>query len=141
MNERERLEDLNQLSARLMQAVSNLSPQRKKMLEGLLSDWERVDSREDARIPCLLPVDYSNPERLFQDFIHNLSNGGVFIETRAPLRAGQSLTLTFTVPNLQLPLKITGAIVHTGQGGIGIKFKRKLTAYQGEMIHHAIGTK
>ena len=92
------LDDETELTDRLIQAVTKLSPQRKKMLEALLREWERLDYREDSRIPCFLPVDYSTSDRVYQDFINNLSNGGVFIETAASLHVGESLSLIFTVP-------------------------------------------
>lgn len=134
-------EDEKKLTDRLIQAVTKLSPQRKKMLEELLNEWERLDYREDSRIPCFLPVDYSASDRVYQDFINNLSNGGVFIETAAPLRASQSISLIFSVPSLQKSFKISGTIVRTEQDGIGVKFSKKLTAYQKELIHSAVSQK
>ncbi len=134
-------EDEKKLTDRLIQAVSKLSPQRKKMLAELLDEWERLDYREDSRIPCFLPVDYSASDRVYQDFINNLSNGGVFIETAAPLRASQSISLIFSVPSLQKSFKISGTIVRTEQDGIGVKFSKKLTAYQKELIHSAVSQK
>ncbi|BBO67232.1 hypothetical protein DSCA_11620 [Desulfosarcina alkanivorans] len=132
------LEDEKKLTDRLIQAVAKLSPQRKKMLEALLNEWEQLDYREDSRIPCFLPVDYSTSDRVYQDFINNLSNGGVFIETVAPLRTNQSISLIFTVPSLQKSFKISGTIVRTEQDGIGVRFAKKLTPYQKELIHSAI---
>jgi Tfp pilus assembly protein PilZ len=132
------LEDEKKLTDRLIQAVAKLSPQRKKMLEALLNEWEQLDYREDSRIPCFLPVDYSTSDRVYQDFINNLSNGGVFIETVAPLRTNQSISLIFTVPSLQKSFKISGTIVRTEQDGIGVRFAKKLTPYQKELIHSAV---
>jgi Tfp pilus assembly protein PilZ len=134
-------QDDNELTDRLIQAVKRLNPQRKKMLDELLREWERLDYREDSRIPCFLPVDYSTTDRVYQDFINNLSNGGVFIETSASLKAGQTIALIFTVPSLQKSFKISGTIVRTEQDGIGVKFNKKLTAYQKELIHSAISPK
>ena len=138
MNDAGKLEDEKKLTDRLIEAVTKLSPQRKKMLEELLNEWERLDYREDSRIPCFLPVDYSTTDRVYQDFINNLSNGGVFIETAAALREGQTISLIFTVPSLQKSFKISGTIVRTEQDGIGVKFSKKLTPYQKELIHSAI---
>ena len=138
MNDAGKLGDEKKLTERLLEAVSKLSPQRKKMLEELLNEWERLDYREDSRIPCFLPVDYSTTDRVYQDFINNLSNGGVFIETAAVLREGQTISLIFTVPSLQKTFKISGTIVRTEQDGIGVKFSKKLTPYQKELIHSAI---
>ena len=141
MTDTDILEDEKNLTDRLVQAVTKLSPQRKKMLEALLNEWERLDYREDSRIPCFLPVDYSASDRVYQDFINNLSNGGVFIETAAPLGTSQPISLIFTVPSLQKTFKISGTIVRTEQDGIGVKFTKKLTPYQTELIHSAISRK
>jgi hypothetical protein len=141
MTDADKLENGNELTERLIQAVAKLSPQRKKMLEELLREWERLDYREDARIPCFLPVDYSTTDRVYQDFINNLSNGGVFIETAASLKVGQSISLIFSVPSLQKSFKISGTIVRTEQDGIAVKFSKKLTPYQKELIHSAVSRK
>ena len=141
MTDANRTEDDNRLTDRLIQAVRKLSPQRKKMLEELLNEWEHLDYREDSRIPCFLPVDYSTADRVYQDFINNLSNGGVFIETAATLNAGQPISLIFTVPSLQKTFKVSGTIVRSERDGIGVRFSKKLTPYQKELIHSAISPK
>ena len=135
------LEDEAKLTERLIQAVAKLSPQRKKMLDELLTEWERLDYREDSRIPCFLPVDYSTKDRVYQDFINNLSKGGVFIETLSPFRAGQLISLIFSLPSVQKTFKISGNIVRTEQDGIGVKFTKNLTSYQKELIHSVISRK
>ena len=141
MKKTEIQEDENKLTDRLIQAVSKLSPQRKEMLDELLKEWERLDYREDSRIPCFLPVDYSTNDRVYQDFINNLSKGGVYIETLSPFRVGQLVSLIFSLPSMQKTFKISGAIVRTERDGIGVKFAKNLTAYQKELIHSAISRK
>ena len=135
------LEDENKLTERLIRAVSRLTPQRKKMLDELLEEWDRLDYREDSRIPCFLPVDYSTNDRVYQDFINNLSKGGVFIETLSPFRAGQLISMIFSLPTMEKTFKISGTIVRREQDGIGVKFTKNLTAYQKELIHGAINRK
>jgi Tfp pilus assembly protein PilZ len=134
-------ENEKQLTERLIKAVSLLSAERKKMLDELIKEWERLDYREDSRIACFLAVDYSTKDRVYQDFINNLSNGGVFIETSAPFHVGQALSMTFSVPSLNKTFKIAGTIARTEQDGIGVQFLRKLTLYQKELIHSAITRK
>jgi len=140
MNESNSTDAVKKLTEHLQQAVAKLSPQRKKMLENLLQEWERLDYREDSRIPCFLPVDYSTSDRVYQDFINNLSSGGVFIETVAPFTTGQSISLIFSLPSLHKSFKISGSIVRTEEDGIGVRFVEKLTPYQKEIIHSAIGS-
>lgn len=134
-------ESEKQLTERLLKAVTLLSAERKKMLDELIKEWERLDYREDSRIACFLAVDYSTKDRVYQDFINNLSNGGVFIETSAPFHVGQSVSMTFSVPSLSRTFKIGGTIIRTEQDGIGVQFAKKLTPYQKELIHSAINRK
>ena len=141
MKKTDSLENEKQLTERLIRAVSLLSTERKKMLDELIKEWERLDYREDSRITCFLAVDYSTKDRVYQDFINNLSNGGVFIETSAPFREGQAISMTFNIPTLNKTFKIAGAIARTEQDGIGVQFQKKLTPYQKELIHSAITRK
>jgi Tfp pilus assembly protein PilZ len=141
MKKTDEVESERQLTNRLIKAVSMLSTERKKMLDELIKEWARLDYREDSRIDCFLAVDYSTRDRVYQDFINNLSNGGVFIETSVPFNVGQSLSLTFSVPSLNRTFKIAGTIVRTEDDGIGVQFTKKLTPYQKELIHSAITQK
>ena len=141
MKKTDSVESEKQLTERLIKAVGMLNTERKKMLDELIKEWERLDYREDSRIACFLAVDYSTKDRVYQDFINNLSNGGVFIETSAPFHVGQSVTLTFNVPSLNKTFKISGTIIRTEQDGIGVQFIKKLTSYQKELIHSAITRK
>jgi Tfp pilus assembly protein PilZ len=68
-------------------------------------------------------VDYSAEDRLYKDYIQNISVGGVFIETRMPFRAGQEVSLCLPLPNYQKYIKITGEVVRISPQGIGVKFK------------------
>jgi Tfp pilus assembly protein PilZ len=138
MGKKDHPEDEEKLTARLIEAVSKLKPRQKKMLDELLKEWNRLDYREDSRIACFLPVDYSTKDRVYQDFINNLSNGGVFIETSSPFGVGQALSLIFSLPSLGSSFKATGTIVRTEPDGIGVKFSKKLTPYQKELIHSAV---
>jgi hypothetical protein len=49
--------------------------------------------------------------------------------------------MIFTVPALQKSFKISGTIVRKEEDGIGVRFAKKLTPYQKELIHSAITRK
>lgn len=138
MKKTDNLDGEKKLTEQLIRAVNNLSAERKKMLMELILEWERLDYREDSRINCFLAVDYSTQDRFYQDFINNLSNGGVFIETASKLQVGSKVSLAFSLPALNNSFKIDGMIVRTDDDGIGVQFAKKLTPYQKELIHNAI---
>jgi Tfp pilus assembly protein PilZ len=80
------------------------------------------ERRKHIRKPFFMVIDYSVRGRNYKDFIQNISTGGVFIETRLTLGAGQNVTMSFPLPNSQQHVKISGEIVRSSLKGIGVKF-------------------
>jgi uncharacterized protein (TIGR02266 family) len=87
--------------------------------------WEFEEKRAHPRKPCFANVDYATRTRFFNDFIINISKGGVFIETRESFAVGTEISLVFTLSANPEPVKITGKIVRTSPQGIGIKFNEE----------------
>ena len=88
--------------------------------------WRNKDRREDPRIACTIPVDYSVEGRAFKDFIEDISAGGLFIKTQATLAKGQKITLTFLLPDRKKSVRIDGTIARSNATGIGVKFEKNL---------------
>ena len=80
------------------------------------------ERRKHVRKPFFMVVDYATRDRTYKDFIQNISIGGVFIETHTFLGAGQKVAMSFSLPNCQKHVKITGEIVRTNLHGVGVKF-------------------
>ena len=129
------------LDQRILSLVQNLTDEKKQLLLELLIEWQQKENRDDERVPCLIAVDYSTPKRVYRDFIQDLSKGGVFIETRESLQIGESVSLTFSLPNSQTHFKVAGKIVRTEKEGIGVRFNTKLSRYQEEIIKKSIDSK
>jgi Tfp pilus assembly protein PilZ len=53
----------------------------------------------------------------------NISQSGVFIETRRPIFVGEEILMDFQIEGVNKPLKINGKVVHTSSRGVGIEFK------------------
>jgi uncharacterized protein (TIGR02266 family) len=81
------------------------------------------DTRENIRKPYNMVVDYVVQDRFCNDFIHDISAGGMFIETRTPFLVGQDIILTFPLPKSRKHVKIAGEVVRSTPKGIGVKFK------------------
>lgn len=122
------------LNDRLIALIHNISEEKKEKLLELLLDWQKKEQRGDDRVPCLIPVDFSTQDRVYRDFIQNFSNGGVFIETRENLVPGEPVSLTFSAPNSQNHFKIVGTILRSENSGVAVKFDKKLSRYQEEII-------
>jgi len=79
--------------------------------------------RKHHRKPFFMVVDYTTQGHAYRDYIHNISAGGVFIETPMSFGIGQELSLTFALPTRQRHIRVSGEVVRTSPQGIGVKFK------------------
>jgi Tfp pilus assembly protein PilZ len=126
------------LMERITDLIAGLSDEKKQMLLETLIEWQQKDQRSDHRITCLIAVDYATQKRAYQDFMQDLSKGGVFIETREPLNIGEALSLTFSVPKSDSHFKIAGKIVRSDEKGVGVEFDTKLSQHEEEVIKGAM---
>lgn len=141
MEDNRRLNKKRRVEDQLTDLIKTISDEKKKHLLDLLNEWQKEEKRGDARIPCLISVDYSTKDRVYRDFIQDLSNGGVFIESRDAFSIGQEVAMTFSLPNSQSHFKITGEVVRNEKEGIGVKFAKKLSQYQEQIIKRSIKRK
>ncbi len=91
------------------------------------------DKRAHPRKKLLTMVDYATPDKFLHDYVHNISEGGMFIQTRKPLAVGTEITLAFTIPKSDIPIKVKAEVVWIGKKGMGIKFKEVDELTKGEL--------
>lgn len=111
------------VTARLLELVKNMSQDERLALLKELEERLFKDKREHQRKPFFMVVDYSTDDRIYKDYIQNISAGGAFIETRMPFSVGQEVSLSFPLPNYQKYIRIAGEVVRISPEGIGVKFK------------------
>jgi hypothetical protein len=91
------------------------------------SQNESLERRKDARKKVngsrLVVANCRTMEGGFQAPINNISSGGVFIDTRHRLFAGQEIALKFDFPDAGSTIMANGEIVRTSFQGAGIRFK------------------
>ncbi|MDB9823261.1 PilZ domain-containing protein [Deltaproteobacteria bacterium] len=92
----------------------------------LLSELEERFSklkRKHYRKPVRTSVEYSAGDRTDKGFIHDISVGGVFIETRMPFRAKEEISLNFSLSaDPEKQIRIHGQIARISPEGVGVKF-------------------
>jgi Tfp pilus assembly protein PilZ len=127
------LKKYNVVIPKLFQIILNL-PEEKQL--ALLQHAEELlvkERRAFIRKTCSIPVSYATYDRVYSNTIKNISQKGVFIETKRPLFVGEELILSFSMPGFGKPLKVKGEIVQVSRSGIGVEFK-KMSPYVEEMI-------
>ena len=127
------LKKYNVVIPKLFQIILNL-PEEKQL--ALLQHAEELLVRERRafiRKSCSIPVSYATYDRVYSNTIKNISQRGVFIETKRPLFVGEELIMSFTMKGFGKPLKVKGEIVQVSRSGIGVEFK-SMSPYVEEMI-------
>jgi len=95
--------------------------EQQRILISLQAMWEK-NRRQHPRKSCSIPVTCATEDRVIQDFVKNISAGGVFIETAVAFSPGEHITLMFSSTEQEEPIKISGRIVWRVPEGIGVKF-------------------
>ncbi len=121
---------IDEVQARIFQIISTMpEAQKRKLLTGL-EKWQQAnfeEKRKYHRKQTLIWVECSGDRRALYDFIQNISVSGLFIETLVPFNVGEELSMTFSLPGAEDPIKITGKIVRVITRGIAVQFDELLT--------------
>ena len=83
----------------------------------------RKDARKKVNGTRLVIADCRTMDRNFQAPISNISSGGIFLDTRQRLFAGQEIALKFDFPGAGNTIMANGEVVRTSFDGAGIRFR------------------
>jgi Tfp pilus assembly protein PilZ len=83
--------------------------------------------RERPRKSVFIPIECKGKIYSFSDFIQNISDSGLFMETKIPLMVGEELSMTFSLSSTEDPIEIKGKIVRVNSKGISVQFDELLT--------------
>ena len=89
---------------------------------------EIEEKRKHPRRKTFIHVNCSGKRCAFTDFIQNISDGGLYIETQMPLFVNQELSMCFSPQHSEKPIKIIGKIVRIDSKGIGVQLHELLPA-------------
>ncbi len=78
-----------------------------------MSETKDLDRREYVRLPLAIQmmVRYGHKGRVFFGSCKDLSPGGIFVATKTPAPFGSMITMKFTLPGHEQPLKARGRVV------------------------------
>jgi len=118
----QKIRQYNVTLSELIKLILSLSEEHQK---ALLKKGRELLSKEKRapRKSCEIPVKYSTFDRVYSDRIMNISQSGVFIETRRPIFVGEDILMEFKLEGINKTLKIKGNVVHASNRGVGIEFK------------------
>jgi Tfp pilus assembly protein PilZ len=122
----------NEVRAFIFEIIDDMSEKEMRQLLKDLERWQKSkdEKRKYPRRSTLMEITYSSDQRrIFEDFVRNISAGGLFIETNLVTELGQKLTMTFSHPGSGDPIKVLGKIIRVDSGGIGVKFNKLLSDF------------
>ncbi|MCJ7542300.1 MAG: PilZ domain-containing protein [Desulfobacterales bacterium] len=121
----------NEVRAFIFEIIDGMSDTEMRQLLKDLEGWQKSknEKRKYPRRSTLMDITYSSDQRrIFEDFVQNVSAGGLYIETNFISELGQKLTMTFSHPDSGDPIKVLGKVIRVDSGGIGVKFNKLLSA-------------
>lgn len=122
----------NEVRAFIFEIIDDMSDTEMRQLLKDLEKWQKSknEKRKYPRRSTLIDITYlSDQRRIFEDFVRNISAGGLFIETNLLSELGQKLTMTFSHPGSGDPIKVLGKVIRVDSGGIGVKFNKLLSDF------------
>jgi Tfp pilus assembly protein PilZ len=120
----------NEVRAFIFEIIDDMSDTEVRQLLKDLENWQKSknEKRKYPRRSTLIDITYSSDQRrIFDDFVRNISAGGLYIETNLVSELGQKLTMTFSHPDSGDPIKVLGKVIRADSGGIGVKFNKLLS--------------
>ena len=122
------------LKERLIALIGNMSEDHQRDLLHSLERQQR-GYRKYPRIPCSIEAEYTVQNRVYKDFIENISAGGVYIKTNQTQSLGQKVGMTFMFAGSSKPITVTGKIVRVSAHGFALKFYREIREHFADVDH------
>jgi len=113
------------ITHQLFQLITEMSEDEKRILLKLLKRGalRAKCRRQHFRKVVHMPVRYTNKDGLSSGVIRDISLGGMFVLSQRVFSLGQSLSVSFSPPNFEKTIWITGDVMRITPEGIGVKFR------------------
>lgn len=107
---------------------------------GQLSDERQskiVNQRMHERHDLLLTVEYKLGDTTRQCILHDISQGGAYIETEQEIEKGRTLTLSLASKKLQTSCTVDAIVSRVDKNGVGLRFIT-LNSFQEQLVQALI---
>lgn len=104
----------------------------KFIADTLKADSDVVSRRKHIRVETRIRVRFESKEALVEEYIHNISHGGIFIQTNKPKPVGEMISIILIHPDTAQEILLRGEVVRMVseeeagntklQPGMGIRF-------------------
>jgi len=108
---------------KLFNLIITLNPEEQRFLLKNVEKLILTEKRASARKVCRIPVRYFYYERVFNNFILNISRNGCFIEAQKPLSVREKILMDIQLDGDDQSIRIKGEVAHANRMGMGIEFE------------------
>ena len=108
---------------KLFNLILTLNSEEQRFLLKKIEKLILKEKRTSVRKTCRIPVRYYYNERIFNNFIVNISRDGCFIETRKPHVVGKKILLDIQLDSDDKPARFKGEVANANRFGVGIEFE------------------
>ena len=117
------------VTIRLIKMILDLSKaQRLKLLqqiEEMAVIASLKDQRGHMRKSLATTISFSAAKRFYSGISRDISNNGMFIQTKGDFMVGQVIDLSMPFANQNKPIQSQASIVRVSSGGIGVEFIKR----------------
>jgi len=107
---------------KLFNLILTLNSEEQRFLLKKIEKLILKEKRTSVRKTCRIPVRYYYNERIFNNFIVNISRDGCFIETPRPLPIGEKFLMNIQLDGDAESIRIKGEVANANRMGMGIEF-------------------
>lgn len=111
------------VTERLIALISEMSEGQQKILLDVLESKLKPERRNYGRKAYFTFVDLASQDHAYREFVKNISEGGVYIQTSRSFSVGEEVVVMFSSRDSKEHLKVTGHIVRVDGKGIGVEFE------------------
>lgn len=77
----------------------------------------KIEKRRDPRTLIKIKIDYKSKGAYLYSYSKDLSEGGIFIQTKSPLKVGERIKLKFILPELLEKIETWGEVAWVNEAG------------------------
>ena len=113
----------NTVTTKLFNLILTLNLEQQRFLLKNVENFVLKEKRSSARKVCRVHVNYFYKERLYSNFIINISLDGCFIEAQKPIMAGEKILMDIQLDGDGKLFRIKGEVANTNRIGMGVEFE------------------
>jgi Tfp pilus assembly protein PilZ len=118
-----KIKKYNLAISKLFETILKLDQDRQERVLRYAEKLLYEDKRLAVRKACEIPINFCIRNCIYAESIRDISQNGLFIETKKPLAVGDDIYMSFNMQGYDRPFKISGVIVQRNRMGVGVEFK------------------